>query len=389
MTYVNQLLDSLSSRMGDVFPQLLGALAILLIGMWIAKIIRKLAFKGFKSTQIDEKFGSDPTSTSMSTLFSKLVYYLIVILVLITVLNILGITTALDPLKNMLNKVSDFIPNLIGAGIIGYVGYILAKVISEAAGMLSTWLEGFSEKYGLFKGIDLANIIKKLVFIIVFIPMLLIALDTLDFKMISDPAKAMITSLFEAIPNILAAVIILAIFFIIAKLVSQVVGDLCKNLNVDKYSEMTGVNKIMSGDTGLSKLISNLVYAFILFIGVITAVEKLNFGQLSEVLNQILSLSGSIIFGSVILILGNQVSKLVSDYFAQSDSPALAAITRFATLGLFLAISLKFMNIADDIVNLAFGLTLGAVAVAFALSFGLGGREAAGKQMERFFEKFK
>ncbi len=46
------------------------------------------------------------------------------------------------------------------------------------------------------------------------------------------------------------------------------------------------------------------------------------------------------------------------------------------------------MDIADSIVNLAFGLALGAVAVAFALSFGLGGKDAAGAQMKKFFEKF-
>ena len=77
-----------------------------------------------------------------------------------------------------------------------------------------------------------------------------------------------------------------------------------------------------------------------------------------------------------------------SDYFAKSDAPGLSTLARFATLGLFLAIALRYMGLADDIVNLAFGLTLGAVAVAFALSFGLGGREAAGKQMEKFFDKF-
>ena len=47
------------------------------------------------------------------------------------------------------------------------------------------------------------------------------------------------------------------------------------------------------------------------------------------------------------------------------------------------------MGIAESIVNLAFGLTLGAIAVAFALSFGLGGREAAGKQMEHFFNDMR
>jgi len=47
------------------------------------------------------------------------------------------------------------------------------------------------------------------------------------------------------------------------------------------------------------------------------------------------------------------------------------------------------MGIADSIVNLAFGLTLGAVAVAVALSFGLGGREAAGKLMEHWVSKLR
>jgi hypothetical protein len=50
---------------------------------------------------------------------------------------------------------------------------------------------------------------------------------------------------------------------------------------------------------------------------------------------------------------------------------------------------LRAMGIADDIVNLAFGLTLGAIAVAFALSFGLGGREAAGRQMEHWLSKLR
>ena len=50
---------------------------------------------------------------------------------------------------------------------------------------------------------------------------------------------------------------------------------------------------------------------------------------------------------------------------------------------------LRAMGIANEIVHLAFGLTLGSVAVAVALSFGLGGREAAGKLMERWLERWK
>ena len=66
----------------------------------------------------------------------------------------------------------------------------------------------------------------------------------------------------------------------------------------------------------------------------------------------------------------------------------LARIARVAILGLVLAMGLRAMGIADDIVNLAFGLVLGAVAVAAALAFGLGGRDAAGKLADRWVQEY-
>jgi hypothetical protein len=51
------------------------------------------------------------------------------------------------------------------------------------------------------------------------------------------------------------------------------------------------------------------------------------------------------------------------------------------------AIGLRFMGLADDIINLAFGLILGAIAVAFALAFGLGGRDQAGRIVQRLLGK--
>src|SRR3546814_3016547 len=66
----------------------------------------------------------------------------------------------------------------------------------------------------------------------------------------------------------------------------------------------------------------------------------------------------------------------------------MARIARVAILGLVVAMGLRAMGVADDIVNLAFGLVLGAVAVAIALAFGLGGREAAGKVAQRWADGY-
>ncbi len=383
--WVDNLTDSLSTNMGGALPKVLTALLVLIIGLFLAGVIRRLIAKALRRSGVDSRLSS--SSFSLSNAVSKLIYYVIVVIVLMAVLNMMGITDALEPLQNMLNQITGYLPKIIGAGIIGFVGYTLANIAKEGVGFISGSVEHFTDKYGLSKDFDLTGLIKQIVFVIIFFPILLIALDTLDMKAVSDPAKKMLTSLFDAIPNIIAAAIVLGVFYIVGKFVVGIVSELLKNLNVDKYANDMGIGSITNG-ANISDIITKLLYFFIMFFGVVTAVEKLQFTQLSGILDTILAMSGQILFGGIILLIGNKLSQMASDYFKKGDSPAMASIVRFATLGLFVAMALKYMGLADDIVNLAFGLTLGAVAVAFALSFGLGGKEAASKQMGKFLDKF-
>jgi hypothetical protein len=98
------------------------------------------------------------------------------------------------------------------------------------------------------------------------------------------------------------------------------------------------------------------------------------------------------LLGGAILVIGFWLANLVYEAIDKASgerTTGLARIARLAILGLVIAMGLGAMGIADDIVNLAFGLTLGAIAVAFALSFGLGGREAAGRQMEHWLSRLR
>ncbi|MDP2022198.1 MAG: hypothetical protein Q8L16_15020, partial [Hydrogenophaga sp.] len=110
------------------------------------------------------------------------------------------------------------------------------------------------------------------------------------------------------------------------------------------------------------------------------------------VVTTFITFGGDVLLGSAILVIGfwlANVAYTAIDRASGANSQGLARIARFAILALVLAMGLRAMGIADDIVNLAFGLTLGAVAVAVALSFGLGGREAAGKLMEHWLSRFR
>ncbi|MGB9340616.1 MAG: hypothetical protein WCB63_15325 [Polyangiales bacterium] len=93
--------------------------------------------------------------------------------------------------------------------------------------------------------------------------------------------------------------------------------------------------------------------------------------------------------GGIILIIGNFLVTLAYDKLTKHGSPGLANIARIAILGLVLAMGLMAMGLADNIVSMASGFTLGSVAVAAALAFGLGGRDAAKSIADDWARKIK
>ncbi len=122
------------------------------------------------------------------------------------------------------------------------------------------------------------------------------------------------------------------------------------------------------------------------------AANRLEFTQVRDVVTLFIRFGGNIVLGATILTIGFWLANVAYNAIRRADttqSESLASIARIAMLGLVIAMGLRAMGIADDIVNLAFLLAFGAVAVAIALSFGLGGRDAAGRQMEHWLAKFR
>lgn len=387
MNFLNDAFASLSGRVGNILPGVLGALLVLIIGLFLAGIIKRLVRGIMNKTTIDEQLAEKMNmNISIADFIAKMVYYLVVIYTLIMVLDMMGVSGVLEPLQNMLNQFLGFIPNLIAAGIIAFAGYIIANIASEATGFLSNSVESFAAKSGIQSGIDLSKIIKQLVFIFVFLPILIVSLDTLGMEAISGPATEMLGTFLNAIPNILAAAITIGVFFIAGKFITGMLTDLMQNIGVDDFSQKLGVAN-MVGNSSLSKMIGSAVFFFIVFAGVIAGVDRLGFGgSFGTILNDIFSIAGRVFFGMIILAAGSFAANLAGDTLAKGDSAWMASIAKIAVMAIFLAFGLSTMGIAENIVNMAFGLTLGAAAVAFALAFGLGGREAAGKQLEKFFD---
>ncbi len=393
MEYLTNTLSTFLESVGGLLPGVLGAILVLIIGWFIAGGLSRLTRKLLSKTNLDNRvFKSVSDGISPEKFLSKLVYYLVMLIVLLIVLEMLGVSQVLDPLKNMVNEFFGFIPNLIAAGLIGFIGFIIATFVSELVGLGASTINNFSSRFGMSaeeSGFNIVNVLKKVVFIFIFVPILIAALDALNISAISEPATHMLSVFINAIPNIFAAVLIIGVFYIVGRFITGLLKDILSGMGVDNMSQSIGLGSVL-GNQSMSGLLSNVAFFFIMFFGIITGIEKLHFVQLNEVLMDVLGLSGRIFFGLVIIVLGNFLANIAYRSMSEGrQNTFVASIARIAILGLFLGISLHEMGIADHIVNLAFGLTLGAVAVAVALSFGLGGREAAGKQMEHILRKIR
>lgn len=388
---VSDIRESLVEPLTGALPNIVGALIILLIGWLIAKGIKTLIVKLLNSTGWNQKVGvaeGEPTNVFIG----KLVYYVLMIIVFLIVLEILGITSVLDPLERMVDKFLRFIPNIIAAGIIGFIGYMIAKVVATLVGAAGEGIEKLISKLGI--KVDnteqIVKVLKSFVFIIIFVPLLIQAINALEMRAIGDPLNEILDGFIQIIGNVIIAAVILTIFILGGKYLTDFLKGLFKDLGLDNLAEKIQLDKMIGENSSFSKLIANILYFFIVFFGVITALEMLQLEQLSHILDQILEITGSIAFGAVILLVGNFIAMLIHKAMTKSNkNKFVASVVRVAILGLFVGMALRAMGFANEIVDLAFGLTLGAVAVVIALAYGLGGREAAGEHFKEIIQKLK
>ncbi len=391
MNTSSNFLDPILQKLGAFVPDAIAAAIVLLLGVLLCGFVRKTTAYLLGKLRVNERINREREKhLEVEAPVASFVYYLVLLYVLLLVLSILGVQGVLDPLQNMFDKFVSYIPNIIAAGVIGFAGFIIARIVSVVVGVAAKGIDALSEKLGLAEKVSLSKVVQQLVFLFIFVPILIVALDALKMEAISAPATGMLNEFLAAIPHIIGAAIILAVFYVAGRFIVSMGVELIRNLGADRLPEKLGLKSALGEGTSLSKVVGSVAFFFIMFTGVISAFEKLNMTGVASVLSNLLVLAGQIVLGLIILAVGNFFANLAHKILRQGeDTAALATVVRYAILALVLAIGLSAMGIADNIVNLAFGLTLGALAVAVALSFGLGGREAAGRQMEYILSKFR
>ncbi len=376
-------------------PRLIAGTVLLLIAWLVATVLRALVGKALALTTLDERLSAQADMEPMSNTVASVLFWLVILLFLPMILAAYELHGLLEPVEAMLAKLLDILPNVFAAAVIGLVGWLVAKVLRGLVTNLlaAAGADSAAARLGLADSIRISRLMGTIVFIFVFVPTLIAALDALKIEAISRPATDMLEQFLAAVPNIVAAAVILVITWFVAKFAAGLLSRLLAGLGVDSLPQKLGMRgAIVTDRYRPSGLVGALVLFFAMLFATVEAANRLDFGQVRDLVAMFIKFGGDILLGGAIFVIGFWLANLAHDAIDRATgehSSGLAPIARIAILGLVIAMGLRAMGIANDIVNLAFGLTLGAVAVAVALAFGLGGRDAAGRQMEHWLSRLR
>jgi Conserved TM helix len=375
-------------------PHLLAGTMLLLLAWIAATLVRKIANSALKATQWDEMLTEHAGMSPLGDNVGNILFWLVILLFLPAVLGVLELEGMLDPMRSMVNDILAMLPRLLASMLILVAGWVVAKVLRGlVSNLLATMgADKLAEQAGMKDPFEISRLVGTLVFILILVPAMIAAIDALNITAISGPATNMLDMMMTAIPNIFAAALILFITWFVSRFVAALSTALLSNLGVNSLPEKAGLQHLFSDKCKVTDLVSRIIVFFAMLFATVEAAHRLDFPKVQELLGAFIKFGGDILLGVAILTVGFWLANLAYQAILKSNegkAVGVAAIARFAILGLVLAMGLSAMGIADQIVNTAFALVFGAIAVAIAIAFGLGGREAAGKQMEYWLAKLR
>jgi hypothetical protein len=382
-------------------PKILIAVLILVATWIVARAVKWVLQKAIDRTPaLKRHITGTPEETVGHQLgtIAKLIIWLVGIM---AALQFLGIGQILAPINELVTEIFAFLPRLIGAGLIFFVGLIVARIVrrlvetvlvaANVDGLLARIGIGSTEgtvrtspdavPTGATPGATRASLARAagiVVFALIIIPVAIAALNVLGIEALAGPATAMLSQILNAIPSILGAALWIGTAYVLGRFVKSIFEAVLPPLGFDGAIQSIGV---LPASASPSRIVGNVAMIAIILGASIEAARQLGGEDIAIFLAQVTALGSKVIFGTLIIVAGiflsNVISRLVGS--GTGEGSFAQTIVRYAIIALFTAIGLTFMGLADQIVMMAFGLILGSAAVATALAFGLGGRDAAGR----------
>jgi hypothetical protein len=369
------------------------AVLILILALIVAKIVTSAVVKLLGKTKLNSWFdkanSADGSKDGVVTFVGKLVYLLVFLLFVPGIFQSLGMTDISAPILKILNTMWGYVPNIVAAVIVLWAGIFIAKLVRELLIPVFNKIKinTIQEKAGIevSDSAKLSNTLAYIVYVLILIPVIIAALNVLNIETISGPAVKMLDVIFEFIPNILAALVIIIIGSMVAKFAGNIVKSLIAASGLD-----ANLHKLLEGKASnfvLSKVIGTIVQVVMMIFFIVESVSVLHLQVVSNIGNAIIGYMPNVLAALLIVIICYICGVIVEKALTKNGLKTAAVIGKSAIyiIGAFMV--LNELGIAQELVNAAFILIIAAAAVAFAISFGFGGREFAARTLKKFEDK--
>ena len=387
MEQFNAVLGTLTAGLGPYAPKLVGALAMVLIAWFASRLVRTAVMRLCQQRGLDERLQSPGFSAMLANVGVGLVW----LFTLPGLLETLELKGLLDPVNVMVSRLMGFVPNLVGTVVVFGIGFLVARILRQiVTGMLrAAGSEKLAERMGLATSLGeggLSGLVGSLVFAFTMLPVLAASLEPLGLDAVTKPVSHLLDTVMALVPKVTASAVIVAVAALIGRAVAGIVTGLLGSMGFNRLSAHLGLGSTTrAGARTPSELAGSVVMFAIVCVAVMQACEVLGFAILTKLVGNLGAVLAGVAVAGVVMIGGLWLSNWVAGLIragSAANAPALANLARGAILLFTAALALRQAGLPGDIVGIAFGSVVGAIAVGVAVAVGVGGRHVAGRLLE-------
>ena len=387
MDQLNSAFQSLWSGLGPYAPRIIGAL-VLIVATWVvARVLRSVVRRVGSARQLDARIKSPGITEQLG----EVAYWLVWLLALPALVGALQMEGLLAPVQAMVTRLLGFLPNLFGAAVVFGVGFLAARIVRQVlTGVLTVaGSERLAARLGLTSALGkdgLAGMVSLVAFALMMLPVVAASLQPLALDSVTAPVSRLLDTVMALIPRPVAALIIVAIAALVGRALASIVTAMLTGFGFDNLPGKLGLKgPLRVGGRSPSELAGTLVMLTILLVAITQASEVLGFAILTAAVATLGEVLARIAAAMVVVMAGMWLANLAANLIrasALANAAAVAQLAKAAILFFVGALALRQAGLPSEIVAIAFGSVVGALAIGAAIAIGVGGRHVAGRLLE-------
>ncbi|MCM8781651.1 MAG: hypothetical protein NC828_01135 [Candidatus Omnitrophica bacterium] len=216
---------------------------------------------------------------------------------------------------------------------------------------------------------------------------------------IKEPIAAMAIKIWDYVPNVIAAIVILVVGLFLSKILANIIVRILKFSKIDVVSEKSGFAKMLEvGEirSSLSEIIGTIVYWLFVLIVAVTAAQALKFTAAVGLMSKLIAYIPNIISALLVLAVGSFLASILGSFVSTAAKNAgvkkanlLTQIVKTILIIFAIAIALEQLRVGKGIVTQAVSIILLSIGAGFAIAFGLGCKDIVAKWVNDFLNSLK